>query len=104
MVGSGISRLRLLLRLEAARPRALEGGAVPRLLAVVRDRGGDDALVDAALAALEDLAEAPEGLQAVRDAGAAAVLTRYAAAAAGRPSARDPAFKAQRLLAALRAA
>ena len=72
LVDAGVSRLLLLARLESARRKAIECGAVPRLLhAVDEGRPG-------ALQTLAALVEIPEGLDALVQAGSGAVLRRAA--------------------------
>ncbi|PRW33634.1 U-box domain-containing 4 [Chlorella sorokiniana] len=101
IVKAGCSRLQLLMRLEAARQRAVQQGAARKLLRLLQAPTADEGVLDYAMATLEQLAGCEEGLVSIRDEGGQAVLESYLAGVQRSPTTEDAIYRAQQLLAAL---
>eukprot|EP00887_Chlorella_sp_A99_P004868 scaffold4.g4868.t1 len=103
MVRAGMSRLQSLVGLDAARRRAVEEGAVGKLLVLVAQPGADPEVVGGALALLVRLTESEDGLLALFKAEGSAVLYAYVSRTPRAPQTEDALFNARRMLAALEA-
>ncbi|GAB4816074.1 hypothetical protein N2152v2_003120 [Parachlorella kessleri] len=101
LLKSGISRLLIVTRLSSGgRRRAVEGGAMPKLLRLVEHE--NEGVVDGALQALENLAGSELGLQALCEAGGEPVLQAYLQRTAKSAVNEDAVYRAYHLLADVR--